>query len=87
MTKNTYNSFKLGKSNRAISKAPLAFSPNAICIHSATSVHISGLDISNGSQHDIKFARKTIKKFKHCEYIMMDLRYYGLEQDGFKLIM
>ncbi|WP_265732756.1 transposase family protein [Acinetobacter sp. TTH0-4] len=27
------------------------------------------------------------QKFKHCEYVMTDLGYYGLEQDGFKLLM
>jgi hypothetical protein len=32
-------------------------------------------------------ARKTVKKFKHCDYVMTDLGYYGLEQDGFKLLM
>ena len=55
-------------------------------IYHPNSKQIIGLDISNGSQHDIKLARKTVKKFKHCEYIMTDLGYYGLEQDGFKLL-
>ena len=41
----------------------------------------------NGSQHDIKLARKTVKKFRHCEYVITDLGYYGLERDGFKLLM
>ena len=54
-------------------------------IYHPKSKQIIGLDISNGSQHDIKLARKTVKKFKHCEYVMTDLGYYGLEQDGFKL--
>ncbi len=56
-------------------------------IYHPNSKQIIGLDISNGSQHDIKLARKTVKKFKHCEYVMTDLGYYGLEQDGFKLLM
>ena len=56
-------------------------------IYHPKSKQIIGLDISNGSQHDIKLARKTVKKFKHCEYVMTDLGYYGLEQDGFKLLM
>ncbi len=54
-------------------------------IYHPKSKQIIGLDISNGIQHDIKLARKTVKKFKHCEYVMTDLGYYGLEQDGFKL--
>ena len=56
-------------------------------IYHPKSKQIIGVDISSGSQHDIKLARKTVKKFKHCEYVMTDLGYYGLEQDGFKLLM
>ena len=56
-------------------------------IYHPKSKQIIGVDISSGSQHDIKLARKTVKKFKHCDYVMTDLRYYGLEQDGFKLLM
>ncbi|KCZ25681.1 transposase domain protein, partial [Acinetobacter baumannii 25977_9] len=56
-------------------------------IYHPNSKQIIGLDISNGSQHDIKLARRTVKKFKHCKYVMTDLGYYGLEQDGFKLLM
>ena len=56
-------------------------------IYHPNSKQIIGVDISNDSQHDIKLARKTAKKFKHCEYVMTDLGYYGLEQDGFKLLM
>ncbi len=47
-----------------------------------------GVDISSGSQHDIKLARKTVKKFKHCDYVYDPFRVlFGLEQDGFKLLM
>ena len=56
-------------------------------IYHPKSKQIIGVDISSGSQHDIKLARKTVKKFKHCDYVMTDLGYYGLEQDGFKLLM
>ena len=56
-------------------------------IYHPKSKQIIGVDISSSSQHDIKLARKTVKKFKHCEYVMTDLGYYGLEQDGFKLLM
>ena len=35
----------------------------------------------------LNWQEKTVKKFKHCEYVMTDLGYYGLEQDGFKLLM
>ena len=55
-------------------------------IYHPKSKQIIGLDISDGSQHDIKLARKKVKEFKHCEYVMTDLGYYGLEQDGFKLL-
>ncbi len=34
----------------------------------------------------LNWQEKTVKKFKHCEYVMTDLGYYGLEQDGFKLL-
>ena len=56
-------------------------------IYHPKSKQIIGVDISNDSQHDIKLARKTAKKFKHCEYVMTDLGHYGLEQDGFKSLM
>ena len=56
-------------------------------IYHPKSKQIIGVDISFGSQHDIKLARKTVKKFKHCDYVMTDLGFYGLEQDGFKLLM
>ena len=56
-------------------------------IYHPKSKQIIGVDISSGSQHDIKLARKTVKKFKHCDYVMTDLGYYGLEQDGFKLLI
>ena len=56
-------------------------------IYHPQSKQIIGIDVSNGSQHDIKLARKTVKKFKHCEYVLTDLGYYGLEQEGFKLLM
>ena len=56
-------------------------------IYHPKSKQIIGVDISNDSQHDIKLARKTAKKFKHCEYVMTDLGHYGLEQDGFKLLI
>ena len=55
--------------------------------HSEKSKQIISIDVSNGSQHDIKLARKTVKKFKHCEYVITDLGYYGLEQDNFNLLM
>ena len=45
------------------------------------------IDVSNGSQHNIKLAKKTVKKFKHGEYVLTDLAYSGLEQEGFKLLM
>ncbi len=56
-------------------------------IYHPKSKQIIGLDISNGGQHDIKLARETVKKFKHCKYVVTDLGYYGLEQHGFKLLM
>ena len=56
-------------------------------IYHPKSKEIIGIDVSNGSQHDIKLARKTVKKFKHCEYVLTDLGYYGLEQEGFKLLI
>ena len=56
-------------------------------IYHPQSKQIIGIDVSNGSQHDIKLARKTVKKFKHCEYVLTDLGYYGLKQEGFKLLM
>ncbi len=56
-------------------------------IYHPQSKQIIGIDVSNGSQHDIKLARKTVKKFKHCEYVLTDLGYYGLEQGGFKLLI
>ena len=71
--------FYSGKKKKYTLKVQVIYHPN--------SKQIIGLDISNGSQHDIKLARKTVKKFKHCEYVMTDLGYYGLEQDGFKLLM
>lgn len=40
-----------------------------------------------GRQHDLSLARKTLKKFQHCEYVLTDLGYYGLSQQGFKLLM
>ena len=55
-------------------------------IYHPQSKQIIGIDVSNGSQHDIKLARKTVKKFKHCEYVLTDLGYYGLKQDGFNLL-
>ena len=56
-------------------------------IYHPKSKQIIGIDLSNGSQHDIQLARKTVRKFKHCEYVMTDLGYYGLQEDGFKLLM
>ncbi|MGK6834876.1 IS5 family transposase [Acinetobacter baumannii] len=77
--KKNQSKFYNGKKKKHTLKAQVIYHPN--------SKQIIGLDISNGSQHDIKLARKTVKKFKHCEYVMTDLGYYGLEQDGFKLLM
>ncbi|QPF38712.1 IS5 family transposase [Acinetobacter sp. TTH0-4] len=77
--KKNQSKFYSGKKKKHTLKAQVIYHPN--------SKQIIGLDISNGSQHDIKLARKTVKKFKHCEYVMTDLGYYGLEQDGFKLLM
>ncbi len=35
----------------------------------------------------LNWQEERLKKFKHCKYVMTDLGYYGLEQDGFKLLM
>lgn len=71
--------FYSGKKKKHTLKAQVIYHPK--------SKQIISIDVSNGSQHDIKLARKTVKKFKHCEYVITDLGYYGLEQDNFKLLM
>ncbi|MFX1825102.1 IS5 family transposase [Acinetobacter sp. AS5] len=77
--KKNQSKFYSGKKKKHTLKAQVIYHPK--------SKQIIGVDISSGSQHDIKLARKTVKKFKHCDYVMTDLGYYGLEQDGFKLLM
>lgn len=77
--KKNQSKFYSGKKKKHTLKAQVIYHPK--------SKQIIGIDVLNGSQHDIKLARKTVKKFKHCEYVMTDLGYYGLEQDGFKLLM
>lgn len=71
--------FYSGKKKKHTLKAQVIYHPK--------SKQIISIDVSNGSQHDIKLARKTVKKFKHCEYVITDLGYYGLEQDNFNLLM
>ena len=69
--------FYSGKKKKHTLKAQVIYHPK--------SKQIIGLDISNGSQQTLNWQEKTVKKFKYSEYVMTDLGYYGLEQDGFKL--
>ena len=59
--------FYSGKKKKFILKAQVIYHPK--------SKQIISIDLSNSSQHDIKLARKTMNKFKHCKYVMIDLGY------------
>ncbi|MCF9034587.1 transposase [Acinetobacter nectaris] len=68
-----------GKKKRHTLKAQVIYPPK--------SQKIIGVDISFGREHDISLAKRTIYRLNGIDYVMGDLGYYGLKENGFNLLI